>query len=107
MCVPAGLSENRHVQCTNVTCYCCTQYTVSAGSQWFYLRLSVCDREREREGLREENKINTRSTLPKHIPKVYLAQNIYSCKTSEVIRSLSKKINIVFYKAVFIGIITT
>lgn len=58
LCVCAsGLPEKKHVQSTKVTCSSSTQYAVSAGSQWFYLRLSMCDRERE--GQREENKINT------------------------------------------------
>lgn len=47
-CVPAGLPETRHVHCTKVTCSSSTLYAVSGGSQWFYLRLSLSDRERGR-----------------------------------------------------------
>lgn len=64
VCAPVGLPENRHVQCTKVTCSLSTQYAVSAGSQWFYLRLSVCDSVESRE----KNKINTLThTLSKQL----------------------------------------
>lgn len=37
VCVRTRMPENRHVQCTKVTCSSSTQCAVSAGSQCFYL----------------------------------------------------------------------